>query len=67
MPQLWLAVGGEIASLYFDNGTFTATNVNLAAKSGTSTSPATGTLNVGGGTFTVCAGGSFTCWLTMPR
>ena len=37
--------GGESASLYFDNGTFTVTNVNLAAKSGTSTKPATGTLN----------------------
>ena len=52
--------GGEIGVLYFDTGNFTVTNVTLAAKSSTSTSPANGTLNVSGGTFTVSAGGSFT-------
>jgi autotransporter-associated beta strand protein len=50
---------GVSGALYFDTGTFTVTNVNMAAKNGTDTGVTTASLNVGGGTFTVGAGGSF--------
>ncbi|MEI7728209.1 MAG: heparinase II/III family protein [Verrucomicrobiota bacterium] len=52
--------GGDTGNLYFDNGTFTVTNINMAAKSVGNTGPASATLSVGGGIFTVCSGGSFT-------
>jgi autotransporter-associated beta strand protein len=50
---------GTTGNLSFDAGTFTATNLNLAAKSGFSTGAATATLTVSGGVFTVTEGGSF--------
>ncbi len=52
--------GGTIGRLYFDSGTFHASNVTMAAKSGISTGAATATLTVSGGVFTVLSGGSFT-------
>ena len=52
--------GGTTGHLYFDGGTFAASNVTMAAKSGISTGAATATLTVSGGVFTVISGGSFT-------
>ena len=51
---------GATGSLSFDAGTFTVTNLNLAAKSGPSNGLARATLTVGGGAFTVTTNGSFT-------
>ena len=51
--------GGTTGYLYFDGGTFTASNLTMAAKSGISTGAATAALTVSGGVFTVTSGGSF--------
>ena len=53
-------VSSTIGALYFDAGTFTVTNLNMAAKSGYSLGSAIATLTVSGGVFTVAAGGTFT-------
>lgn len=56
--------GGTIGTVYFDTGTFTAKNIDIAtmdgnAGSSTATNPvANGQLIVSGGTFTVSSGGS---------
>ncbi len=47
-------------NLYFDAGTFTATNLNMAAKTTNGVGSAVATLTVSGGVFSVTAGGSFT-------
>ena len=52
--------GGTTGRLYFDSGSFTASNLIMAAKSGACVSAATATLTVSGGVFTVLAGGTFT-------
>ncbi len=55
--------GGASGSLFFDGGTFSVSNLVMAYKSGINTganAKATATLTVGGGTFTVQEGGSFT-------
>ncbi len=52
--------GGTTGYLSFDGGTFTASNLTMAAKSGISTGAATAALTVSGGVFTVRSGGSFT-------
>ena len=51
---------GAVGTLLFDSGTFSATNLNLAAKSAQSTGKALATLTVGGGVFTVASNGLFT-------
>ncbi len=51
--------GGATGNLSFDGGTFTASNLLMAAKSGIRTGAATATLTVSGGVFTVLSGGSF--------
>ena len=51
--------GGTTGYIYFDGGTFTASNLTMAAKSGISTGAATAALTVSGGVFTVRSGGSF--------
>ncbi len=48
---------GSTGNLYFDAGTFSATNLDFAAKSGFSTGAAAATLTVSGGVFTVTEGG----------
>jgi fibronectin-binding autotransporter adhesin len=45
--------GGPNGTLSFDTGTFDVNTVNMGIKSGASTGTARGTLNVGGGSFTV--------------
>jgi autotransporter-associated beta strand protein len=54
------STGNETGNLFFDAGTFTVSNLNMAAKSTASGSTASATLTVGGGVFTVNPGGSFT-------
>ena len=46
-------VASGIGTVSFDAGTFTVGTLNMGLKTGASTGPATGTLNVGGGAFTV--------------
>ena len=55
--------GGAAGALYFDGGSFSATNLVMAYKSGINTgvnAKATATLTVSGGEFTIAEGGSFT-------
>ena len=53
------AVSGTVGNLFFDGGTFTATNLVMAVKNGLNLGAATATLTVSGGVFTVLAGGGF--------
>ena len=55
-----VSTGGATGALLFDSGTFSATNLNMAAKSNVSANKATATLAVSGGVFTVTSGGIFT-------
>jgi autotransporter-associated beta strand protein len=65
-PSTWNAgvntnfFSSTFGNLYLDAGTFTATNLTLAAKTGGSLGAAVATLTVSGGVFTVTSGGSFT-------
>lgn len=54
------SAGGSTGTIHFDTGTFTANSVKLGTKTGTGTGTVNGNLNIGGGTFTLKAGGSFT-------
>ena len=51
--------GGVAGTVSFDTGTFTVNSVDMANRSGEFQNPATATLNIGGGIFTVNSGGSF--------
>lgn len=53
-------VGSTAGTLSFDAGTFTVDTLNMAPKTGSGTGTANATVNVGGGSFTVNIGGSFT-------
>ena len=52
--------GGVTGTVSFDTGTFSVTTLNMAPKSGANTGNANATLNIGGGSFTVNSGGTFT-------
>jgi autotransporter-associated beta strand protein len=52
--------GSTDGKLYFDAGTFTVTTLNIAPKINGGTGNANATVNVGGGSFTVNSGGTFT-------
>ncbi|MDF1811624.1 MAG: PEP_CTERM-anchored TLD domain-containing protein [Verrucomicrobiales bacterium] len=45
--------GGVAGTVSFDTGTFTVDSIDMAIRSGNFGNPATATLNIGGGTFTV--------------
>ena len=53
-------VGSTAGTLSFDAGTFTVDTLNLAPKTNGGTGTANATVNIGGGSFTVNTGGSFT-------
>ena len=52
--------GGVAGTVFFDTGTFSVTTLNMAPKTGAGTGNANATLNIGGGSFTVNSGGTFT-------